>query len=277
MKRNAIVRIVLFSLAIAVLLSILLTGLGIGMFMVDTDIDMGHFIQGGSSVDAAQVRDIEIEWASGKINIETADVDTISFQEEGKFSDDQQMVYSTDYKTLSICYSKPAIRIGFISTPSKDLTITVPENWQGGSIHIEAASADITLNNLSANSVELDSASGECVFTGCNLSELDVDTASGDITYNGIVKTLSCDAASADITAVLLQAPQSIDMDGASGSLDLTLPEDCGFTVELDSLSGNFRSDFTMSKNGDTYVCGNGACRIDVDSMSGDVIIRKAK
>lgn len=277
MKRNAIVRIVLFSLAIVVLLGILLTGLGIGMFMVDMDVDMSQYVQGGSSVDAALVSNIEIEWAAGNILIETADVDTISFQESGSFPSDQQMVYSTDYKTLSICYSKPAIRIGLISTPSKDLTITVPEDWQGGNIQIEAASADITVNNLSANSVELDSASGDCVFTGCSLSELDVDTASGDITYNGVVKTLSCDAASADITAVLLQVPQSIDMDCASGSLDLTLPEDCGFTVELDSISGNFRSDFEVSKTGDSYVHGNGACRINVDSMSGDVTIRKAK
>ena len=56
----------------------------------------------------------------------------------------------------------------------------------------------------------------------------------------------------------------------------MVLPEDAGFTVKLDTMSGDFESDFDTTLRNDSYVAGNGRCRIDVDAMSGDVTIRKA-
>ena len=62
-----------------------------------------------------------------------------------------------------------------------------------------------------------------------------------------------------------------------SGDLDLTLPENSGFTLSLDALSGNFRSTFPTTAQGNTYVCGDGSCRITVSALSGDVTINKAE
>ena len=60
-----------------------------------------------------------------------------------------------------------------------------------------------------------------------------------------------------------------------SGDLDLTLPGDAGFALSMNAMSSDFTTDFdTVMKNGN-YVCGNGHCRINVDAMSGDVIIRR--
>ena len=87
---------------------------------------------------------------------------------------------------------------------------------------------------------------------------------------------MDCDAASADILLELSNVPGRLDMDTASGDLDVVLPADAGFTVTLDSLSGDFESDFDTTMRGGSYVAGNGRCRIDVDAMSGDVTIRKS-
>ena len=63
----------------------------------------------------------------------------------------------------------------------------------------------------------------------------------------------------------------------ASGKLELTLPRDSGFTVLLDTASGDFISDFETRNSGEEHVYGDGRCVIDVDSASGDVIVHKGK
>ena len=65
-------------------------------------------------------------------------------------------------------------------------------------------------------------------------------------------------------------------MDSASGDLDISLPENAGFRVTIDALSGKFHSDFPATQNGNSYFYGNEACIIDFDGASGNVRIRKA-
>ena len=157
----------------------------------------------------------------------------------------------------------------------KDLIIEVPTDWQCDSLEVTAATASLEVSNLTIREMEFDGASGICVFDNCNVEKLDLDTASGDVRFTGSLQQMDCDAASADIVLELTNVPRSLDMDTASGDLDVTLPADAGFTVTLDAMSSDFESDFeTTSRNG-SHVAGNGRCRIDVDAMSGDVIIRK--
>ena len=59
------------------------------------------------------------------------------------------------------------------------------------------------------------------------------------------------------------------------GFLDLTLPEDTGFSVDLDGMSCDFSSEFETTLRNGRHTYGDGHCRIDMDGMSSDVIIRK--
>lgn len=273
MKRNAIARIIIFSLIIIVLLSVLLIGLGVGMFTYQVDYDTGHYNRGGSEIPAATIQNIEIEWASGSITVETADTDLISFREEGG-KNSEPMVYRQTGDTLTIEYQASKIHFGFSVTPSKDLIITVPNNWNCGELTVDAASADLTVNGLTADEVELNMASGNTHFTDCNLHELNVDSASGEVYYSGTLYNMDCDSASGNINAIFENIPKSIDFDGVSAELELALPADAGFTVEMEALSGDFSSDFEFTRRNGQYVCGDGACKINVDGVSGDVTIR---
>ena len=130
------------------------------------------------------------------------------------------------------------------------------------------------MQDLTIGEVEIDTASGECQFDNCTINSLVIDTASGDVYFEGSLNKLDCDSASAGVQAVLDNVPYEIDMDTASGGLELYLPEDAGFSVSMDTMSGKFDSTFpTTMKNG-RYTCGNGACQIDMSSMSGGVTIR---
>lgn len=284
MKTNAIIRIIIFSVIILLLLGILAAGLGIGMFMVDFgsgySASTEAFTSGGGSITLHDnpIENIEIDWVSGSIVIYPAQVDTIDVFEAGNIQEGQEMVYAISGNTLKISYSKPAFRLGFFSTPKKDLTVVVPSDWLCDEISIDAASADVLIRDLNANMIDLNTASGTGDFDNCNVANLDIETASGNISYTGSVTTLDCDAASADITAIVSNTPDSINFDSASGDLHLTLPRDTnGFSVDLDALSGKFTSEFETTLENGVYTHKDGQCDIDVDCASGNVIIKKGQ
>ena len=277
MKTNAIIRIVIYALVILLLVGLLVIGLGIGQFVIHFGSTSGSYITGSGSADAADIRNLKIEWAAGSIKIVPSDTDQITFSEEGNAGEDSRMVYAIDGSTLTIRCAKSSFRIGIFSNPVKNLTVYVPADWQCRRLEIYAASATLDVENLTADNVKINTASGECGFRSCAVGELSIDTASGSLRYTGTLDTLDCNAASASVTAIFDNVPKSIDMDSASGDLDITLPSDCSFRVSMDTMSGRFHSDFpTDSMNGE-YTYGTGGCRIEMDSMSGDITISKGE
>ena len=84
MKTNAIVRIVLYTIAILALSGILLAALGVREFSVHFEMGEDREIMLAQEVDPSQIRSIEIDWAAGNIQIqpsETANVIQISESE----------------------------------------------------------------------------------------------------------------------------------------------------------------------------------------------------
>lgn len=290
MKTNAIVRIILFSLIALILLSLLLVGIFAKTLSFDGKVlglTFGKEIEGGTvssngAVNAANITDISIEWAAGKIDIRHGDVDQITFSETSPEDNMHRMVWKQQGKELKLYYSDDSISLsGFgvtlNDTVAKDLTITVPHDWECGELSLDVAAANVEITGMVIDEVDFDVASGICRFENCTVRELSVDTASGDIHYSGCLDVFDCDAASADCVLNLTNQPRRIDLDTMSGDLELVLPEDCGFTLSLDALSSDFTTDFAAAKKNDSYVYGDGGCKISVDGMSGDVNIKKAK
>lgn len=287
MKRNAIVRIVIFSITILVLLAILVSGLlysGLtNRFLRNSEQDYSSYtssVQGQqNTVPAEQIQVIEIEWVAGTIIVQPGDVDTITFSESEVTNDKYAMIWKQSENKLSIQFCTESISFSGISignVPRKNLFITVPRDWQGTSLEIDGADARLEVHDLTIREVEIDSASGTCYFNNCTVDTLDLDTASGDVEFYGSLNVLECDAASANFTAVLTNVPSRMEMDLMSGDMDVTLPENCGFTASIDAMSSDFSSDFETTKHNGNYVHGDGSCRINVSAMSGDIVIRKA-
>lgn len=234
----------------------------------------------GVALDAASVRKIEIEWAAGSIKIQPEDITEIRISEYGANQDKNPMIWKVRDGKLSIQYAEKeqkSLKIGVDwNDINKDLIIDVPADWQCDSLEIAAASAEVEIRELTIREMEFDGASGTCTFDNCTVEKLDLDTASGNVRFTGGLQQLDSDAVSADIILKLTNVPGRLDMDTVSGDLDVTLPADAGFTVSMDTLSSDFESDFETTTRNGSYIAGNGRCRIDVDAMSGDVIIRKS-
>ncbi len=284
MKSNAITRIVIFSLVILLLVALLAAGLALHfshrIFDFGWESMRGGNVVSSGDVDPAQVRNLEIEWAVGCVTIKAADVDTIVFGENEGLDEQQKMVWRQSGDTLRIQSSQRRSIFGFFfgfqSHPAKNLVITVPKDWVCDELNLDAASARVEVTGVTVWDLDFDGASGTCVLTDCDVDTMSIDTASGNISFSGRLRQLTIDAASADFTGVFTNTPDSLDMDTASGEMQITLPADCGFRVNMDGLSMNFSSDFDTQLSDGCHVYGDGRCRINIDGMSSRLTIRKA-
>ena len=283
MKRNAIVRVIGWSVTLVVLLSLLVGGLVYFLpypkqtaekvdateFPAELSTD---FLNYGTS--AGDIREIEIDWVSGNIRIESADIDHIKVNETAAHANTEAMLCRKDGDTLKISFCKGKLA-SLKGIGTKDLTIQVPKGWACRKLEIDAVSPKISVQGLTADEVDLDTAGGESRFDSCTLGKLDADTASGNLYFTGTLENLEYDSASGSVEAELDNVPSKITMDTASGSLSLKLPKGAGFAVALDSLSGKLDSDFPTTLDGGRYLCGDGACKIEMESLSGGVTVNQ--
>ena len=285
MKRNAIIRVIGWSITLVVLLSLLVGGLIYFLpyqqgqptaevvdateFPIEFPADSLNY---GTSAD--DIRSIQIDWVSGNIQIQPADIDHIRVSETAAHANTEAMLCRKEGDTLKISYRRSNIA-SLKGIGTKDLTVQVPKDWACRKLEIDAASPRISVHGLAVDEISLDTASGEIRLEGCTLGKVDADTASGNLYLTGALENLEYDSASGSLEAELDNVPSEISMDTASGSLTLKLPKDAGFTVEMDTLSGKFQSDFETIQKGGRYLHGDGACEIEMESMSGSVAIHQ--
>ncbi len=287
MKGNAIARIVLFSIAILVLGGILIGGMLLYTFAVNTDWNEVFDFAGGffassdgtvasrGEVDPSQIKNIEIDWTSGSVTVQKGNVDTITFAETPGLDENQKMQWRVKGDTLEIDCSKYKVIIGI--TKSKDLVVTVPTDWDCRDLEISTVDADITVNSLAAEEVNISAVDGKCDFTGiCTVGDLSIETVNGDITFVGDLMKLDCEGVSADFRGTLISTPHSIILSTVSGNVDLLLPENAGFTARLSTVDGKFTSDFDTVVSGKRYTCGDGKCTIEIEGVSGDITINRS-
>ena len=290
MKTNAIIRIVLFSLVIVLLSSILLGVLLFGMYITNGRIHFEeHNTDSPVPTEALQeidiqyispdVRNIEIDWVCGNIQIMKGDViSDIVITETAPSNFEYKMVCKQTGQTLKIEFAEDHEKFhlfGNDNSISKDLSIRVPANWNCKNLEIDAAATDVTIIGMEISEMDFDGASGLLNLDNCKIGKLDVDTASGDVEFSGTLNELDFDAASAKFSGEFYQVPSNLKLDAMSGDLTLVLPEYCGFQLELDTVSGSFNSDFEFNMVGASYISGSAACKIKVSAMSSDVCILK--
>lgn len=286
MKRNAIARIVIFSLLIVILSGILLSGLNSDLFnWSNWSIQIGGTVNGmlTDGTEAAEMRfsptdidEIVVLWVNGNVEIKGCETDTISYQTNNN-NTEFETVYKLENRRLSVGFNGKKWNTGKVR--SKDLTVTLPQNWAGKLLKIEAVSADLTIEKLSCvEQLKIETVSGKSTVQSVISTKLDAETVSGDMRFFGVFETIDIEGVSACCTIdASMSCPESIDMDTVSGDLTLYLPEGYGFELKLDALSKSLHTDLPYTKDGDRYICngGLGSCQIDMDSVSGDITIEQ--
>lgn len=279
MKRNAIFRMILFGFLTVVLVGILISGIALKQYqvtgvMVRESADV--LAVGGYSSPAKEVDRLKIAWAAGKIVIVPTDQDDITVTEE-LLGGDKTMVLKKDGSTLYVEYCEDNISLSFGSNNNlkKNLYISVPQDWECKELEIDAASATVQVEHLTIEEVESSTASGTNIFTNCQVGTMKMETVSGDLNFTGTLEKLDFNGVSAQADVVVTNFPKSIDVETISGDLNITLPKECGFTVDKDTVSGRFSSELPTTEQNGKIVYADGHCEIEVEGVSASVHIRK--
>lgn len=280
-----IVRIVLLAILTAILIAALVGGILVGVFSTNYSSSAASSQDqqlSSGEVSAAGVRNLTIEWVSGSITILPDDTDKITFQESGRIRQGDEMIWKQSGNTLTIEYHDSGwsdwhvwLRRLFGSESAKHLIVTVPKDWVCQELTIDSVSAGVQISDLTFQEIDLTIVSGRCDLSSCSVVALSMDTTSGDIHFSGTLQELDVDAVSANCSVTLTNTPRDISLDSVSGDLKLTLPESCGFTASVSSVSGHFTSDFSTSASNGRYIYGSGEAYINANTVSGSLAIYK--
>ena len=232
-----------------------------------------YFVGGGDIYD--EITSLEVNWASGGINIEVYDGSCIQISETGADSEDDRMRYIVRNGRLIIQYRKSGFSFGFLNS-DKILNVKLPYETAAGlvSIETESTSADVNIAGITASECDISNSGGEIRLEEVKLGRLDFETVSGNLEVSGEIGSLESSSTSGEVRLRSASAPNEIDCESVSGDVVLEIPADSGFRAELDTISGAFSSELTVTKRGEKYISGDGRGDYSADTTSGDFIIR---
>lgn len=307
MKKSAIARIVIWSVV-----ALVLTGILIGTLIFrenpNAPIILGEaqdykydneneYTVGASELPAESFTSISVDWISGNVYVLAYDGDIVKIEEESHedIEEKYELRWRVKENTLYIkpCKSTNSWNLAN-KIPTKALFIYIPENLAVtmNKVKIETASAEISVTGIAANEIDTATASGDTWLEKCgaidinienvsgyvNLTEtnaesLDTETVSGNVEIMGTVKELSAESVSGTIFLHTSEAPSSAEISTVSGEIKFKLPENDGFYIELDSVSGKVTSDFPLIISNGKQVYGNGSRHYDFETVSGNVYL----
>lgn len=292
MKKTAIVALVACCLVFLLLLGLMLFlfrtdfggwGFNFGSIGINGGIQVGGYTYrnsesykvGPAEIDPSGISRVEIHWVAGEIRLAPADGDSITIRENEGLKDEDRLRYLVDGSTLIIQFCAPRAGI-YTMENAKTLEMGLPESLLDrlDKLTVEAVSADGTLVGVRAETCKIENVSGEYEILDCGFGELSLDTVSGGCFFRGSVEVMDVDTVSGSVTAELTGKPRKVDADTVSGNVELAVPSDFGFRAEVDGVSGDLECDLPVTKKGDTYICGDGSAELDLDTVSGDLVIR---
>ena len=249
MKRNAIARIIIYSLLTLVLTVILIVGMAPKFWM-------GQFASGDNVPKEGwapeTIRRLEIDWAAGNITIrKNAHNNCISFNEMGPDGCWYHMDYECDEYTLQISYGAK-FTVG--KSVEKDLIIEVPANWTCDELELNAAGVIVNIEDVDVHTLELGGA-------GCRLN------------YYGHITNLDVDGAGAEMIVNCTGRPKQVDLDGMGCKLELNLPNACGFSVITNGLGCTLNTSLPLVVEDGRKVYGDKACKISVNGLGCEIAI----
>ena len=249
MRRNPITRIVVYSVLIMVLSCILVSGICAEFLMAQLATSDNVPTEGYAS---GSLHRLQIHWNGGNVTIRQGKGDGFSFYETKPDGCWYRMESECEDDTLSIHYSESDLSL--TGLPEKDLVVQVPENWGGEEIQIHATGSVISIENIDVNRLRL-SGTGYEVY------------------YSGAVMQLDAKGTGTKLTLNCTNRPNAINFDGIGSTIQLKLPENCGFSVETGGIGCHVTTDLTLKDKDGKQTFGNGECAIFIKGIGSSIHI----
>ena len=239
----------------------------------------GSYTGGEIRVPAEDITALSIDWVAGDVKIMVTDGEEIVVTEHADRGIPAEYALCVEAdNTLRIRYSND---VWGNDMPEKDLTVllprTVAENLTA--VDLSGVSADFAVGKLTVrDAFSFDTTSGKLEMQSMNApqAKATVSSVSGKVELDGSFREVKAGSTSGEIDLMLRNAPAAVEVSTVSGEVDVELPAGTGFTLDYSTVSGELECDFPLTKSVDgKFVCGDGACRIEVGTTSGSLSVER--
>lgn len=304
MKTSALIRIIIYIVVAVICISVLVIGLVSGTFKGIKGINLGGinysmgsdegYIAASRADIKEKVNRINIDWISGKVTVEEYDGDTVMFWEDNNSSDpDLQMRYTFSNGVLRIRYAKStSFNIGAFTNVIKELTVQIPRGYVLDDMKIDAVSSPVritgtavstlgidttsgavTVSHIVSDSVNINTVSGKIELRDAEVKDVDFDSVSGSQNFTGVCEKIHSNSVSGEVNIICTRMLKDAFIDTVSGAIAIYLPENAGFKVRWDSVSGRFNCDFPITYQSNSATYGDGSASIRINTVSGRMSI----
>lgn len=291
MKSHIIMRIILWSITTLILIAILIYGImGHSSSFFGGSFSLGNsfyryknadqYSAGPAELTDTDIQSIEINWLSGSVTISAYDGDTLQILEDDDYPEDQKVRYLVQNQKLIIQYCKASSGWQFFrKMPDKQLTLLIPSSMASKlhSLNIEAVSADCEITGIAAEACDFETVSGNINTTQLQAGVLDAETVSGRMDLSGQYTALNLESVSGRLNVISDTAPIEIDAETVSGDIDITIPDERGFTASFDTVSGSKNCGFAAASRKEDLIYGDGSAEYDFETVSGDISLMPSK
>lgn len=155
--------------------------------------------------------------------------------------------------------------------------VTLEKGMELAQLAISSFSGDMECPQLCCGNVILKTTSGDIDFTGC-CDRAELNSVSGDIHLSGAVQQLTTKSVSGNLDLSLDTMPAELAVETVSGDTRLRLPDNSGFSLRYQRVSGDLRSDFDLrtslnAKSGIAVYLDGGNLTYSMKTVSGDLRI----
>lgn len=245
--------------------------------------DETGYTVGEGSIPYGDITAIDLDWVDGKIEIVACDDTFISLTEsaDAELPDSAKLRWRVDENgRLSIKYRKSSWFLGFgHENRNKTLILRIPEHMLETLelLDVETVSSQVSIDGISVSALVYENVSGDLTVTNAGFSEIELESVSGDVRFTDCrVERAEAELVSGDLFLSSSVCPSRLDIESASGNVELLIPAESSFTLLHESASGRISSDFAMTKQGERYICGTGSAAFDIETASGDVFLSQS-
>ena len=254
------------SLTALIVCMVLLAAAALLLFRQQTGISYANADQytAGDTDISSPVENLDIAWASGRVNVEYHSGSGVSVSETASrpLSEDEKFRWWLDGATLRIQFDKPGFRLfGLFRSAEKQLTVSLPEGSVLKSAVIRASSADLNIAALAADEIVLETSSGDmAASTSARALAVTSTSGSADIRQAADLESGSFSSTSGSL-GISLGSAKTVSAVSTSGSIGL-------------KMSGSAESVVLRSTSGSISQETASADRSECSSTSGSVTVR---
>lgn len=223
------------------------------------------------SVEPARVREIEVDWLGGSVNIYAAEQSAqISVKEESTapLAESEKMVCAIDGDTLKIDFCRSGHLLS--SSPEKQLVLSIPRGLTLEKFEADTTAAAVNVTGLHTQTVDISTVSGG-VDLAAEAYEIDISTTGGCAAVDADFYQLDFSTVSGSLTLTMQRAAE-VDAETVSGGVTIHLPPSSyGFALDFETVSGTPEIAFDANGGDGHWTYGDKASTLNIDTASGNL------